>query len=434
MQDVIFVPQVDIHHQRKAILYSDARATLEANEVSNMAGGEEHLAYLTGAKQGATSLLAKLRWLDKHQPRAFDECQSVLIGGHDYVTWRLCHRCVTDATTASTTGLTDCFGQYAETLLQDLGLDHWRHKLPPITSVEVPCGRVSKEAAEELGDLNLQGIPVLHCCGDNGACSLGAGAGSLGALYAYLGTSGWVAGSFSRCLQKSKELLVPGVFTLAHPDPSLVFKTGSIMTAGGNIAWAASNLQKLGRSEKISWETVDQQAAQASLGSRGLLYLPYLNGERCPFEDPDARAAFIGISTLVSSAEMYRSVMEGVSFALLAASEAMISLPETGPLRLVGGGARSPIWSIILANIFGKTVDVLEDAQNVGVKGAAILAGKWLGWHDTLSPSGEWLRIKTSISPCPKSIEKYQELFGAYKTAYLGLQETFRLLAKYTEP
>ncbi|MCO5602548.1 hypothetical protein L7F22_056681 [Adiantum nelumboides] len=380
------------------------------------------------------SLLAKLRWLDKHQPGTFAECQSVLIGGHDYVTWRLCHRFVTDATTASTTGLSDCSGQYAETLIQTLGLGHWLCKLPPITSVEVPCGLVSKEAAKELGDLNLKGIPVLHCCGDNGACSLGAGAGSSGALYAYLGTSGWVAGSFSRCSQKlNKKLLVPGVFTLAHPDSSLVLKTGSIMTAGGNLAWAASNLQNLGRNEKISWETVNQQAAQAELGSSGLLYLPYLNGERCPFEDPDARAAFIGISSSVTSAEMYRSVMEGVSFALLTAREAMTSSSEPGPLRLVGGGARSPLWPVILANVFGKTVDVLEDAQNVGVKGAALLAGKWLGWHDTLSPSGDWLKIKASVSPCSKSTEKYQELFGAYKTAYFGLQETFRLLSKYTE-
>ncbi|KAG0557823.1 hypothetical protein KC19_11G159600 [Ceratodon purpureus] len=202
MQNVILLPENGRQSIPPAILYSDARAVEEIAEVTAMAGGPEYVASVTGTHQGASSLLAKLRWLDKHNSSAAEQCQTLLFGGHDYVVWKLCGTFVTDTTTASTTGLLDLSFQYAEDLIKSVELGHWMEKLPPIKAANMPCGAVSLVAAEELGMPHLGGVPVLHCCGDAGACTLGAGAGRPGSLYAYIGTSGWVAGSFQRLTEE----------------------------------------------------------------------------------------------------------------------------------------------------------------------------------------------------------------------------------------
>ncbi|CAM6113673.1 unnamed protein product [Calypogeia fissa] len=435
MQDVILVPQPGVLTRSKAILYSDARAEFEADEIARLAGGADNVASITGFFQGASSVLAKLRWLDRHEPEAFENCQALLLGGHDFVVWKLCERFVTDATTASTTGLTTRSFQYAEDLMKDAELAHWINRLPELHPPDYPCGEVSANAAVELGCAALQGVPVLHVCGDAGACTLGAGAGARGSLYAYLGTSGWVAGSFLRntCSKGDFVSNPSGVFTLAHPESSLVFKTGSILNAGGNLEWAATNLGSSLGKETANWKEFDRLAASAPAGSGGLLYLPYLNGERCPFEDRNARACFLGISATTSRAHLFRAVMEGVAFAMRSARDAMSSeqLPEdlSRPLRVVGGGARSPLWPAVMADVFGQTVEVLEDPQEVGVKGAALLAGKWLGWQSTESPGGSWIQVKSTFSPSPAEQETYRELYMAYSESYCALQQVFRKLS-----
>ncbi|KAG6552627.1 hypothetical protein Mapa_005827 [Marchantia paleacea] len=432
MQDVILLPGPGLHKRCNAILYSDARAQSEAAEIAKLGGGSDNVASITGFPQGASSVLAKLRWLDKRDPKSAQQCRSLLLGGHDYVVWKLCGLCVTDATTASTTGLTNGSFQYAEDLLERVELGHWIDKLPTIVASNSPCGELNSHAAVELGCAALQGVPVIHCCGDAGACTLGAGAGGRGTTYAYLGTSGWVAGSFAKksSLDKRSEVKLSGVYTLAHPDPSLVFKTGSIMTAGGNLAWAASNL--VATSEAIDMKELDGLVKSVPAGSGGLLYLPYLNGERCPFEDPNARASFVGISAVTTRGHLLRSVMEGVALAMRSARDAMFAdpLPEdiSRPLYLVGGGARSPVWPAIMAAVFGQTVDVLEDAQEVGVKGAALLAGQWLGWE---CGHENWVQVNNSFIPSTEEIELYEELFATYSQAYSGLKHVHKSLSNF---
>ncbi|KAH8971236.1 hypothetical protein BDL97_02G130800 [Sphagnum fallax] len=409
-------------------------------QIARLAGGADYLVSVSGSHQGATSVLAKLRWLDKHDSNAAQHCQTLLLGGHDYVVWKLCGVCVTDSTTASTTGLTDLSFKYATGLMHDVGLGHWIDKLPLIHPPNIPCGEVSAWAAEELGNVSLQGIPVVHCCGDAGACTLGAGAGVLGNLYAYLGTSGWVAGSFQHSAglpPKAKPMPRPsGVFTLGHPESSLVFKTGSIMTAGGNLAWAAST----GYPGSVSMKQIDSLVKLERAGCGGLLYLPYLNGERCPFEDGNARACFIGISASTTREQMLRAVMEGVAFALrsscdaLAGGELHDSDTRCAPLRLVGGGARSPVWPSIMAGVFGQTVEVLMDPQEVGVKGAAILAGQWLGWHSTLFPGGNWVQQERTYDPSPNDVKIYDEMYPIYTKVYDGLRDTFHDLSAFQRP
>ncbi|XP_024538899.1 uncharacterized protein LOC9653308 [Selaginella moellendorffii] len=432
MQDIVILPKAGCANKQRAILYSDTRAAKEVIEIAELVGGPSLLAAMTGNFQGASSVLAKLRWIDKHMEGSASFCDHLLLGGHDFVTWKLCGSLVTDVTTASTTGLIDPSLQYADKLIETAGLHHWIEKFPKIFPPDVPCdqpGKVTTKASDELGFPELRALPVLHSCGDAGACTLGAGASSPGSSYVYLGTSGWVAGSFP--VEENDGKFVPGVFTLGHPDSSLVFKTGSIMTAGGNLAWAAEKL-----TEGNSYDEINKLVATASVGCGGLLYLPFLNGERCPMDSPTYRAAFLGISETTSRADMLRAVMEGVAFALLSAKKAMTdktSNESAAPLRLVGGGARSATWPGIIAGVFGQTVEVLSDPQDVGVKGAATLAGKYFGWHSCLSPPGNWLKYEDLYEPSWSDVEAYQELYLTYCKTCNCLEGVFNRLSHFRD-
>eukprot|EP00850_Spirogloea_muscicola_P020268 SM000211S06638 [mRNA] locus=s211:159735:163890:+ [translate_table: standard] len=376
----------------------------------------------------AASVLAKLRWLDRHEPQLASSSCTVLLGAHDYVVGKLCGKWVTDCTTASTTGLALLHspGHYATELLDKLDLHHWSPRLAPMVAVNEPCGELLGEAAKSLGAAELAGLPVFHSCGDAGTCSLGCGASVPGRSYAYLGTSGWVAGTFLRdcyhgnkdVLKKARPLGMPpsaGVLTLAHVHENYVFRTGP-----------------------LSMGEMDELAKSAPLAGRGLLYLPFLAGERCPIEDANLRVALIGCGSSTTRSEVARAVMEGVAMGLRSARDAMLvegacTLAEaaSSPLRVVGGGARSLVWPKYLAAIMGQPVDVLADAQDVGVKGAAMLAGCWLGWHQTLAPEGDWVSVKWRVEPADADVAAYSELHELYLQACAALVPTFAGLANF---
>ncbi|GBG85546.1 hypothetical protein CBR_g40184 [Chara braunii] len=492
MQDVVLLPKDPSLRTPPSILYSDGRASLELEEVCVLGGGVEKIAALTGTKQGSWSFLAKLRWLDRHAPTAVHDCSRLLFAGHDFVVWRMSGKCVADATTASTTGLflAESPGSVAFDLMKQVGLDQWISKLPDIVPADEPCGEVLKQVAEQWGNPELAGLPVFHSIGDVGASTIGSGAGVPGPLYICIGTAGWVAGSFRRQgrghksnssnntmptttmptgtrssnLQEpvanargitgegdaeemddkfEKEVMpesIPGVFTLAHVDPDLVLKLGAIMTGGGNFKWAISAIgHDIPGGMPVA--DADEIAAQSPAGSRGVIYLPYLNGERCPVDDVYARGAFLGLSLVADRSTMLRAVMEGVVFGLRAARDALFVMGEAdadtkqpqcslAPLRVVGGGARSRIWPKIIAGVFDRKVEVLADPQEVTIKGAAILAGKWLGWHDTLVPSGEWFAVEKFHSVSPEEVKLYDNIYSIFSSCYPALRGIMERMAK----
>jgi xylulokinase len=214
--------------------------------------------------------------------------------------------------------------------------------------------------------------------GDLGATTVGVGAGVPGRLYGYLGTSGWLAST----LIEAEPCPERGVFTLRHPDPAQMIQVAPMLTAGGNLEWLRSTfhavlVSALGQGAvvpPVNYDLLNQLAASAPAGSRGLLYLPYLAGERSPFSAPDARACFIGLSADSRISELARSVLEGTTLAYRALREAL-GVVQSGPLVLVGGGAKSPVWAQILADVLGAPVHVAEDPGNAAARGAALIVG-----------------------------------------------------------
>ncbi|MEW6049234.1 MAG: FGGY-family carbohydrate kinase, partial [Bacillota bacterium] len=343
----------------------------------------------------------KLLWLTRHEPETYRLARRLLFGAHDYIAWVACGASVTDATTASTTGLLDlASGRWAVELLEALELR--TDFLPEIAPAYSVVGRLRPEAAEALG--LPAGTPVVHGAGDAAATTLGAGAGEPGRTYLYLGTSGWLA------LTSPGDRADPssGIFTLRHPEPSWTLLIGPMLTAAGNLEWIRRQLGD------PPYEELSALVRAAPEGSGGVFYLPYLAGERSPFRDSKARAAFVGIGPGTGRAELVRSVMEGVAFALRSIADAMPQF-SADPIGAAGGGCRANVWCEILAAVLKCPVRRLAGAQDVGVRGAAVLAGRALGWYRSFIPSPGFFPVDRLFVPDPRMAAAYDGLYREFR-------------------
>jgi xylulokinase len=429
MQDLILIDHET--HLGHALLYSDMRAQAEADIVAKTIG-EQQLQDLTGNLQDASSLLAKLLWIKKHQADRYAAARTLLTGSHDYVTWRLCGARCTDFTTASTTGLLDLQANtWALDILDALQLRiDW---LPELVTAETQVGVVSAYAAQATG--LSEGIPVFHGAGDAATATLGAGAGVPGKYYVYLGTSGWLATSWS----DDPVDPVTGIFNLRHPKPDWLIQIGPMLTAAGNFEWLKNTFGSLetkaaGLDEAEAYNLINSLVVEARPGSNGVLYLPYLAGERAPIRDPNARGVFFGLDQRTTRGDLYRAVLEGVALSMRMIREALpvSDTSHTSELSIVGGGAKSPVWPQIFADVFNCPVHILDDPDNVGTRGAALLAGMGLGWYDGYFPSSSYFPVQSSFYPDSAAVSKYDgsytlfcNLYPALKTIFFELSNTF---------
>lgn len=406
MQDVILLDEAG-EPVRPVILYSDTRARAESEAVI-AALGAARLEQLTGSAPGPADLLAKLLWLSRHEPHALERAASILIGAADAAAFHWCGAAATDTTTASTTGLMalEARAWLDDALLSAIGLQAARAKLPLLLAGGALAGHVSEQAAARSG--LRAGTPVYLGPGDAGATTLGAGSGEPGPAYIYLGSSGWVG--FTTGLRPAAET---GVFTLAHPRAAHFIAVAPLLTAGGNLDWIKGIT---GAPDYV--QLID--AALAAPPSM-LLYLPYLNGERSPFSDPLARGAFIGLNAAHTRADLARAVLEGVALAYRHVLDTLLPTPPEA-LVLTGGGARSPRWSQMLADVTGASVDVAADARNVGVRGAVLAAQVARG-----DVAAYMLAVERSarFEPSAEAQLRFRHKYALFRDAYPALRTLF---------
>jgi xylulokinase len=427
MQNTILVDDKEAIYP--AILYSDMRAKRELENIKEKIGIEV-LNKITSNIQDASSVLAKLLWIKKNHPKLYKKCRRLFIGAHDYVTWKLCGAEVTDFTTASSSGLLDFSkNSWIEDIINSLSLRiDW---LPDILPSDQQAGKVHSRASKDT--FIPSGTPVFHVAGDAATTTVGAGAGEPGRYYIYLGTSGWIA-----CTYSGEPIdLSSGVYNLRHPDPDRLILIGPMLTAAGNFEWLCRNFGDL---EKISIENffsdsfkvLDKSAANSPEGSNGIIYLPYLAGERSPFRDENARGVFFGLKTTSTRQDLYRSVLEGVAFSMRMIAEVIISKTsdKAKELNIAGGGAQSSLWVQIFADILGCRVNVLDNPEEVGARGAAIIVGKALGWYNTFFPEKAFFPIRASYEPNYIVIKYYNKLFSVFKELYPSLKNSYSKLNK----
>jgi xylulokinase len=300
--------------------------------------------------------------------------------------------------------------------------------LPICTESDQVSGRISEIAAQATG--LKAGTPVVGGGGDQAAQAVGSGIVQAGVISVTSGTSGVVFAHSDQYAFEAQGRL----HAFCHAVPGKWHFMGVMLSAGGSFRWLRDSIGDL---EKATarltgddpYNLLTSEAALAPVGSEGLLFLPYLTGERTPYPDPQARGAFVGLTLRHGKAHLIRSVLEGVSFGLRDSLELIKSLgvPIT-QVRASGGGARSPLWRQIQADVFGSEL-VLVNITEGAAYGAALLAGVGGGIYQSVEEAVQaTVKVTDRTVPIPEDVRRYEELYPAYRNLYHALKDTFHAL------
>ena len=408
---------------RPAIIWADLRATAEADSLAECCGFEE-VYRRTGHRPGASYTAAKMLWLQQHQRELYTRTHQVL-QAKDYVAYKLTGTFATDYSDASSTNLFDLERRdWAVDMIEAVGLD--RDKLPPALPSSTAIGQVTAAAAAETG--LKAGTPVVIGGGDGACATVGAGSVRPGDAYQYIGSSSWIAVTAEQPLEDPQMR----TFTFAHLDPELYFHTGTMQCAGGSYDWLERLLR--GEGKDRLYEELSAAAAAVKPGANGLLFLPYLIGERSPHWNPLARGSFVGLTMAHGRPEMARAVLEGVALNLKMILDAFLAQgAEIEAMRLIGGGAQSGLWRQILSDVYGLPIlrpSLLTEATSLG---AAIAGGIGVGLFPGYHVAHEFVQVEEAESPTPQHREPYAGLYELFQRAYRALEPLFEELAELSQ-
>ncbi len=411
---------------RNALIWADQRATKQEQWLSERIAPEK-VYRITGHRLSASYSLCKILWLRDNQPEIYKNTYK-FVHAKDAVVAKLTGNFVTDPSDASGMNLYDLEkGTWSEEIINAAQLD--KNKLPDLKPSTAVVGAVQKHIAAEVG-LN-EGTPVVIGGGDGCCAATGAGVIQEGRAYNYIGSSSWIA------LATDKPIYDPTMrtFTWAHLLPNMFSPCGTMQAAGASYAWARNELAplevQLAKEQNISaYELLNQVAETSPVGANGLLYLPYLLGERSPRWNTKARGAFIGLDIRHTRADMIRSVLEGITLNLRVILDAFTAQGATiDTMRVIGGGAKGKLWNQIMADVYGVPVqrlNVLEEATSLG---AAVAGGVGVGLYKDFSMVEQMNPIVSTVKPNHASQETYNKLLKVFNSAYDALVPVYEQLS-----
>jgi xylulokinase len=395
----------ELREVRPAILHCDARSSKQVRDIKAVLGREGLLSALMNPIYTGF-LLPSLAWVRENEGELFAKIRHAMLP-KDYLKLRLCGEVVSDYSDASATLAFDIAkGRWSREILDVLGIPE--SIFPQCSSSDAPIGKVNAAAARETG--LAAGTIVVNGGGDQVMQAIGNGAIRAGQATVNIGSSGQV------CFQSDRPIADPerGTNTFCGYEPGKWLTMGATMTAGLSLKWFG---RVLGDAD---YRDLDEGARKVGPGSGGLVFLPYLNGERTPHLDPELCGMMLGIHLGTGRYEMARAVMEGVAYSLLQCIEVCGGLGlEAGELIASGGGAASPVWLQIQADVYGlplKTAVVGEQA----VLGAAIAAGSGAGTFSGIADGcARVVRYRDEIyAPDRARHESYAEYYRLFKDAY----------------
>ena len=408
------------HVIRPALLWNDARTTSQCREMTDRLG-HDGLRSTVGnlALEGFTA--PKVLWLMQNEPENYARLR-VLLLAKDYVRYRLTGELATEPSDAS------------GTILYDVRERRWSQRatealeipsdiLPAVVESAEASGLVSKIIADELG-IPI-GTPVVGGGADNAAGAVGSGVVRAGRLQSSIGTSGTMLTPTDEPHVEDEMRL----HTFCHCVPDRWYLMGTILSAGNSLKWLRDTL---GGQE--SYDSLVTEAESVAVGADGLVFLPYMTGERTPHNDSNARGVLIGLHLRHRRGHLTRAVLEGVCFALRDSLELMQTLGvAVEAVRTIGGGARSRVWRQIQADVFNLPVATVRPAGGPAY-GAALLAAVGAGHFGSVQDAVDaWSREDEFVEPIPNRVRVYDELYAAYRALYPSLKERFADMASLTQ-
>jgi xylulokinase len=412
---------------RNAIIWADQRAVEQERWLAERVSPEE-VYRITGHRLSASYSLPKMLWLRDHQPDIYRQTYK-FVHAKDAMVARLTGKFVTEPSDGSSMNLYDLEqGAWSSRIIDAANLNP--DQLPDIVrSIDV-VGELLPDAAEAVG--LTPGTPVVIGGGDGACAAVGAGVVTEGAAYNYIGSSSWIA------LTSAKPIYDPDqkTFTFGHIIPNMFMPTGTMQAAGASYQWTRDNLapmeakaaEELGIS---AYEIINLGAEKSPVGANGLIYLPYLMGERSPRWNPRARGAFIGLTIRHTRRDMVRAVLEGITFNLRVILDCFRKQgAQIDAMRVIGGGARGRFWNRIMADIYGMPVhrmSILEEATSMG---AAVAGGVGVGIYKDFSIIAQMNHIAETIQPDPAAQAQYERIYPIFEATYNALLPIYDQIAE----
>ncbi len=412
---------LDEHDQvvRPAIIWCDQRTEEECREITKQVGAQR-LIELTANPALTGFTLPKIWWVRRHEPELWARVRSLMLP-KDYIRFRLTGERAIDVADASGTLMFDVVHRrWSKAMLEISQVEE--SLLPKVFESPEISGRVHPEGAKQSG--LRTGIPVVAGAGDQAAGAVGMGIVKPGAVSATIGTSGVVFAA------TSAPVLEPHgrIHTFCHAIPNRWHVMGVTQGAGLSLRWFRDQFGAGSEDGRDPYVRLAEEAAKAPPGSDGLLWAPYLMGERTPHLDPNARGALVGITAQHTRGHVIRAILEGVAFSL---KDSLTLFKEIGvpieSIRLSGGGARSALWQQIQADIYEMPVELTE-ADEGPAYGAALLAGVGTGhWPSVEVACEAAVRVAKIIQPNPKVAAQMARQYAQYRKLYPALREVQRV-------
>jgi len=412
---------------RPAMIWMDRRAEAEAVRLAEVLGAEE-IYRITGNRPDAFYMAARLLWLRNHEPEILKRTwKFAQVNG--YINYRLTGRLTVDPAHAVLMQMRDyATGEWSEALCSACGVDP--AQFPEVMEGHHIQGEVTARAAKATG-LKV-GTPVMAGTVDSPAAALEAGVAESGIAVEMTGTSTVVI------IPNDRGLTEPALIAMPHALPGIHLLLGAMVSSGGCLRWFRDQFgttanQATPEGSADSYDVLTRQAADIEPGSGGVIFLPYMMGERSPIWHTNARGVFFGLSLATPKAALVRAIMEGAAFALRhnveTAQRAGAAVRE---MRSVGGCSRSDLWNQIKADVLGMPV-LLPRAAVGSPFGAAILAGMGAGvFPDILKSLSEMVHLDRRFEPDHANFEKYTQIYRVYRNIYEHLKSDFDQAAKIT--
>lgn len=395
---------------RPAILWNDNRSTKETDCLNNVIG-KEKLSKLTANIAFAGFSAPKILWVKNNEPEIFEKISKIMLP-KDYISYMLSGSFATDYSDASGMLLLDVKNKkWSQEMIKICGISE--DMLPKLYESYEPVGTIKTELANELG-LNKD-IKIIIGAGDNAAAAIGTATVGDGACNISLGTSGTIFIASKKFGVDSFNAL----HSFAHADGNYHLM-GCMLSAASCNKWWMEEILK-------TRDFIKEQENIVNLGENKVFFLPYLMGERSPHNDPDARGTFIGMSMDTKREDMTLAVLEGVIFALRDSLEVARNLGiKIDRTMICGGGAKSPLWKRLVANIMNVEVDVPISEEGPGF-GAAILAAVGCGEYESVEKAAKSIiKIKEKIKPEVDLVVKYEARYQKFKRIYPALKDVFK--------
>lgn len=412
---------------RPSIIWCDQRTAEECEDIERIIG-KQRLIEITANPALTGFTASKIMWVKKHEPQIFEKCCHILLP-KDYIRFMLTGEYATDVSDASGMQLLDVPNRcWSNEVTEKLGID--MSLLPKVYESPEITGSVTKQAAQLTG--LAEGTKVVGGAGDNAAAAVGTGVVCDGDAFTTIGTSGVVfAHTDNITIDPAGR-----VHTFCCAVPNAWHVMGVTQAAGLSLRWLRDNvcsaeIEEAHKRNIDPYIIMDDMAERSTVGSNRLLYLPYLMGERTPHLDPNARGAFIGLSAMHTRADIIRSVMEGVSFALQDCREVFFEMGlQQNSMRICGGGANSKLWQQMLSSIYGIPISKTISKEGPAL-GAAILALVGTGIYKSVKDACDAIiALCDEANPDLVSHSKYQDYYRIYKNLYKSLKCDFKELAK----